>query len=196
MKFWLNLVLDMLQCVKLCSSICFENCKFYQGWSKFNQMFTSLGHFKIRYIPQFTVLSLVNHEQIYNAGQDNNMLVDCFRWWIGMALVEEAKGQDLHQYQQLPCHHQLEMTCPSNICLRKRPRSLWCHFQLWRSSVRLKGKGSRKMTHYTVPQGSLHENRKPYAWVNMYLFRLMGFVFGLMIFELSLKMVGCKNCIC
>ena len=190
-------MLDMLQCVKLCSSICFENCKFYQGWSKFNQMFTSLGHFKIRYIPQFTVLSLVNHEQIYNAGQDNNMFVDCFRWWIGMALVEETKGQDLlPQYQQLPCHHQLEMTCPSNICLRKRPRSLWCHFQLWRSSVRLKGKGSRKMSQYTVPQGSLHENRKPYAWVNMYLFGLMGFVFRLMIFELSLKMKGCKNCIC
>ena len=56
--------------------------------AKFYQIFTSLGHFKIRYIPQFTryypVLSQVNHAQIYNAGQDNNMFIDCFRWWNGI----------------------------------------------------------------------------------------------------------------
>ena len=32
---------------------------------------------------------------------------------------------------------------PSSICLRKRPRSLWCHFLLWRSSMRMKGKMSQ-----------------------------------------------------
>ena len=52
-----------------------------------------------------------------------------------------------------------KMTCPSSICPRMRLKSLWCHFQLWRSSVRLKGKGSRKMAQL------LMDVRKKEIWV-------------------------------